>query len=375
MSGFYRFARLLLPALAVAAFTGCGDSSSDARAESTSPAAAVGPENVVTVGSAELWSGPTISGSIQPERDATLRAQLGGPVLAVLVDQGTPVRSGQVLARVDDRSVRDAFLSARSAFTTVENAAQLAARELQRAERLNASGAIADRDLEQARWNNTSAQSQMADAQARLTLAQKQLDDAQVRSPFSGIVGAKMASTGDIVQPGTAMFSVVDPSSMRLEASVPASQLTTVKTGAPVSFTVSGYPGKSFTGKVTRIKPIADQATGQVGITVSIPNAKGVLVGGLFAEGRVGSARREGMVVPANAVDIRGLKPSVLRLQGGKVERVEVEVGIKDEESERVEVLKGLARGDTLLIGAAQGLTPGTAVRVTAPSDRPVTKN
>ncbi|MFN8582271.1 MAG: efflux RND transporter periplasmic adaptor subunit [Gemmatimonadaceae bacterium] len=375
MSARYQTVRVLLPSLALLAVAGCGGSSADAKAENAPPTAAVGPENVVTVASSELWSGPAISGSLQPERDATLRAQLGGPLLAVLADQGTRVRAGQVLARIDDRAVRDAFLSARSGFTTVENAAQMAARELQRAERLNQSGAIADRDLEQARWNNTSAQSQLADAQARLTLAQKQLDDAQVRAPFSGIVGAKMVSTGDVVQVGAALFSVVDPSSMRLEASVPASQLTTVKTGAPVAFSVNGYPGRSFNGKVTRIKPVADQATGQVGISVSIPNAKGDLVGGLFAEGRVGSARRQGLVVPMSAVDIRGLKPSVLRLKGGTVERIEVELGIKDEEAERQEIVKGLAQGDTLLVGAAQGLTPGTVVRVSTPSDRPVTKS
>jgi RND family efflux transporter MFP subunit len=257
----------------------------------------------------------------------------------------------------------------------VENSAQIANLELQRAERLNASGAIADRDLEQATWNNTAAQSQLADAKARLTLAQKQLDDAQVKAPFSGVVSARMVATGDVVSPGNPMFTLVDPSSMRLEASIPAADLATVAIGAPVSFTVSGYPGRAFAGKVTRMSPTADASTGQVKITVSIPNAKGGLVGGLFAQGRVGTARRTGLVAPSSAVDVRGLKPSVLRLKGGKVERVGVDVGIRDDETERMELLSGVASGDTLLIGGAQGLTAGTLVKVSTPSDRPVTKN
>ena len=367
--------RFLVPAFALAVATACGKSSADARAESAPASATIGPENVVIITSAELWSGPTISGSLAPEREATMRAQLSGPLLSVTVDQGVRVGAGQVLARIDDRTVRDSWLSAKSGYTTVENSAQMAARELQRAERLNASGAIADRDLEQATWNNTAAQSQLADAKARLTLMQKQLDDAQVRAPFSGVVSARMVATGDVVSSGNPMFALVDPSSMRLEASIPAAELSTVKIGAPVNFTVSGYPGRAFAGKVTRMSPTADASTGQVKITVSIPNVKGGLVGGLFAQGRVGTARRQGLVAPSSAVDVRGLKPSVLRLKGGKVERVEVEVGIKDDETERMELLSGVANGDTLLIGAAQGLTPGTLVRVSTPSDRPVTKN
>ncbi len=366
---------LLTPALAFAVVTACGDSSEDARAETAPASAMIGPENVITVVSAELWSGPTISGSLAPEREATMRAQLSGPLLSVTVDQGVRVGAGQILARIDDRTVRDSWLSAKSGYTTVENSAQLAARELQRAERLNQSGAIADRDVEQATWNNTAAQSQLADAKARLTLAQKALEDALVRAPFTGVVSAKMVSTGDVVQPGSAILSIVDPSSMRLEASIPASDLTAVRIGAPVTFTVSGYPGRAFTGKVSRMSPTADASTGQVKITVSIPNTQSGLVGGLFAQGRVGTARRQGLVAPSTAVDIRGLKPNVLRLKGGKVERVDVEVGIKDEETERMELLSGVANGDTLLIGAAQGLTPGTLVKVSSPSDRPGTKN
>lgn len=375
MQGLLRSLRALTPAVALATAAACGNSAADARTESAPPTATIGAENVVTVISAELWSGPAISGSLMPEREATMRAQVPGPLLAVLVDQGVRVGAGQVLARIDDRTVRDSWLSAKSGYTTVENSAQIANRELQRAERLNASGAIADRDLEQATWNNTAAQSQLADAKARLTLAQKQLDDAQVKAPFSGVVSARMVATGDVVSPGNPMFTLVDPSSMRLEASIPAADLATVAIGAPVSFTVSGYPGRAFAGKVTRMSPTADASTGQVKITVSIPNAKGGLVGGLFAQGRVGTARRTGLVAPSSAVDVRGLKPSVLRLKGGKVERVGVDVGIRDDETERMELLSGVASGDTLLIGGAQGLTAGTLVKVSTPSDRPVTKN
>jgi membrane fusion protein, multidrug efflux system len=108
---------------------------------------------------------------------------------------------------------------------------------------------------------------------------------------------------------------------------------------------------------------------------VSIPNSGNNLVGGLCAEGRVASERRNALVAPTGAVDVTGIKPFVIRLKGGKVERVEVELGLRDEESERVEIKSGLTPGDTLLTGAARGISPGTPVRVSTPSDTPASKS
>lgn len=365
------FAGLMALSLAAA----CGRAPEDASAESTGAGVTVGTENVAIVSSEMLASGPAISGALVPEREATLRAQVPGAVMKVLVDQGTRVVAGTPLAQIDDRTLRDAFLSARSAFTTAQNGAERAKRDQERSERLAQAGAIAERDLEEARLANNAAQSQLADAQARLSMAQKQLEDTEVRAPFRGIVSQRTVSEGDVVQPGTALFTVVDPSSMRYEASVPAAQLSEVQRGDPVSFTVNGYPGKAFDGKVSRISPSVDPTTGQVQIVVTVPNQGSALVAGLYADGRVASERRTGLTAPFSAVDLRGVKPSVLRLKAGKAERVEVELGVRDEERERYEITSGVQAGDTLLVGAAQGITPGTVVRVSVPSDQPTTKS
>jgi membrane fusion protein (multidrug efflux system) len=369
-----KYRALGLLAAATLTFAACKGKEAESATPTTPPGVAVGAENIAVVTQGELASGPAISGALGPEREATVRAQVPGAVLQVNVDQGTRVSAGQSLARIDDRTLRDAFLSARSGMTTAQTSAERTKRDLERSERLAQAGAIAERDLEQARLANSAAESQLADAQARLTMAQKQLDDAQIRSPFAGVVSMRSVSEGDVVSPGTALFSVVDPSSMRFEASVPAAQLSQVKVGAPVSFTVSGYPDRRFTGRVARISPTVEPGTGQVHIVVAVPNASSNLVAGLFANGRIASEQRTGLTAPYAAVDMRGLKPTVLRLKGGVAERVEVVLGVRDEDVERYEIVSGVVAGDTLLIGAAQGITPGTAVRVSVPSDQPPTK-
>lgn len=338
--------------------------------ESSGPAdVLIGPENVTVVESATLATGPAMSGQLQPVRSASLRAEVAASIVALPYEPGDRVAAGAVLARLDDTAIRDAWLSARSGLTAAQSASDIAQRELQRAERLVAAGAIADRDVEGARRGALAAAAQLADATARVAAAQKQLDATQVKAPFAGIVAARPASAGDVVAPGAPIYTVVDPGSMRLEGSIPAASLGEVKVGMPVQFRVSGYGAQAFTGKITSVNPSADPATGQVRVYASIPNARGTLVGGLFAQGRVATEMREALSAPLAAVDQRGLRAFVVRLRGGVVERVEVTVGLRDDERERIEITGALAAGDTLLLGAAQGITAGSAVKVSAPTD------
>jgi membrane fusion protein (multidrug efflux system) len=354
--------------LAVAACKGGAAAEADSTA---AEATTIGVENIAVVVNGVLQSGPTVSGALMPEREAAVRAQVGGSVLQTYVDQGQAVRAGQTLARIEAGGLQDVFLSARAGVTAASNNADIARRELARSEKLLAAGAIAERDIEQARRSAIAANAALADARARLATAQKQVGNTVITAPISGVISDRQVSVGDVVQPGALLFSVVDPSSMRLEGSVPAEQLSQVRLGAPVTFMVNGYPGRTFAGKVTRVNPTADPATRQVRIVISIPNAEGRLVGGLFANGRLASESHSGMIVPASAVDSRSNVPAVYRIKAGKVERVPVQLGLRDDGAEKIEIASGVQVGDTLLLGAAQGITAGTIVKVSTPSDRP----
>jgi RND family efflux transporter MFP subunit len=355
---------LVLCAALIALPAGCKRGRSQAETAAVDNTQVVTPENIAIVMADTIESGPTISGALTPERAAVIRAEVGGPVIQTYVDEGAPVSQGTVLARIDDASLRESALSARSAVRSAEQAAQVAKRNVERSEALAKAGAISERDLEAARVSASGAEAQLADAAARLTLAESRLSKAQVRAPFAGVVAAKPVSAGDVVSPGGELFTIVDPKSMKLEAAVPAAQVSAVRVGAPVQFIVQGYAGRVFTGRVARINPAADPATRQVGVYITIPNTGGTLVSGLYAEGRVGTERRGALVVPAIAVDLASAIPSVVRLKNGKVEKVDVTVGIRDEQNERIQIVTGVAAGDTLLVGAAQGISPGTPVRV-----------
>jgi membrane fusion protein (multidrug efflux system) len=333
---------------------GCG--SNEAKEQPSAPAPIqVGKESVATVKSEELRTGPIISGQLSAEREATVRAEVGGAVVLTAVDEGETVRNGAVLARIEARDLNDAVVSAKVAVQSAEAALKLAQSE---------GGALAQRDLENALNAVATAQSQLAAARARLSSADAQLADTVVRAPIAGAVSDKAVNTGDIVTPGTALYTIIDPSSMRLEASVPSDAVGALRPGVPVEFTVRGYGEQKFSGRIERISPAADPVTRQVQIFASIPNASGRLIAGLFAEGRVETEVRRGLVVPGTAVDETLGAPAVTRVRDGKAERVEVKLGIRDRDTERVEIVSGLSEGDVLLIGAARTVTAGTPVSI-----------
>ena len=358
-----RKAAVILAAVATA-LAGCKATEGKTGAAPVDPVVLIGPENIAVARLAELRSGPPVSGSLAPRTESRVRAEIGGPVKETFADEGQRVRRGALLARLDDVTVRDAYLSAKSAVRTAEVTVQNARRNAERAERLAQAGALPERDLETAQLNQTNAEGTLADARARLATAQKQLSNTEVRAPIAGAISQREVDPGDVVQVGSALFTIVDLSSLRLEANVAVEEIDRLKVGTPVEFTVSGFD-RRFTGRIERINPAVDPATRQVRIYVAVPNSGEALVSGLYAEGRVATDARRAVAVPISAVDRRGTAPVIHRLKGGKVDILPLQLGVRDEAAELVEIHAGVAQGDTVLLGTAQGIAQGTPVRVT----------
>jgi RND family efflux transporter MFP subunit len=341
----------------------CGTEAGNTPESAATAAVRIGTENVIEVTRDTIVVGPILSGELRAAREATVRAEIGGSMTEVTVEEGQPVRRGTLLGRIETRTLDDARQSAASAVRSAENQLAVARREVERTEMLVKAGALAERELDTVRSSVTAAEAQLADARARMASAERQLGDTVLRAPIDGIVSRKAVNIGDVVSVGTELFTIIDPSSMRLEGSVPSDDLSRLRVGATVEFSVRGYDQR-FQGTIERIAPQADATTRQVPIFVAIPNVGGRLVAGLFAEGRVVSESAEGLVVPVNAVNTAGAEPWVLRVTGDRTERVAVMLGLRDPRSERVLVTSGVAEGDTLLRGAAQGITPGTPVEL-----------
>ncbi|HEX5385496.1 MAG TPA: efflux RND transporter periplasmic adaptor subunit [Gemmatimonadales bacterium] len=343
--------------------SGCSGARAGSAEAAAPPVTVIGPENIVVLDSTEISTGPAVSGTLEPVQQAQVRAEIAGTVLETNYEEGQRVTKGALLARIDQRGVQDAYLSARAQLRSAEQTLADARRNAERSATLEKAGAIAERDLEAAQSAEANAEAAVADARARLATAERTLAYTQVRAPISGVVSARQASAGDVLQAGDPIYTIVDPSSLQLEGTVPAEQLRELTRGAPVEFTITGYPGQTFRGRIDRINPAADPATRQVRVYITIPNTDRRLVAGLFAEGRVGTEVRRGLLAPAAAVDQQGIAPTVLRLQQGRAEQVQVQLGPRDPATDKLELRGGVAAGDTVILETA-GVTPGSEVRV-----------
>jgi RND family efflux transporter MFP subunit len=360
----FKWIRAVLLAAAMAAAGACRDVPERPKTAPPPVATSVESDDVVAVTRQWISTGPPISGELRAAREVTVRAEVAGSVIGLTAEEGQPVRRGQVLCRIDAHALQSAVDSARVAVNSARHAVEVARGEEQRTAALVEEGLVPRRDLELARKGIADAEAQLAEAHARFTAAGEQSANSVVRAPLGGVVSTRTANAGDVVAPGAPLLTIIDPSTMQLEASVSSEALADLRVGAPVEFRIDGYGAYTFNGRIDRINPAADPVTRQVQIYVSVLNASRRLVAGLFAEGRVAAASRRGLVVPATAVDMNGEDPWVLRLRDGRTERVPVALGLRDEQQARVEIRLGLAEGDLLLSGAGQLIAPGTPVSV-----------
>jgi membrane fusion protein, multidrug efflux system len=307
--------------------------------------------------------GVGISGTLDPYRVVEVRAQLPGTITLVAAERGEPVRVGQLLARYDDGAIRSSVMGAEAAREAAAAAAESAERDASAAETLYALGGIAERDLRQAVSAAAARRAELLGAEARLAEARDAAAFTRVTAPINGVVSQRAVSAGEAVAPGRPLFTVVAVDTLELAARVPAHELARIGIGQQVVYSIDAYQGRRFEGYVSRIDPVADPATRQVTVFARLPNPAGELVGGLHAVGRILQEANDSTVtVSVDAIRGDADEAYVLTVEEGIVTRIPVELGPRDPGTGRVAVQRGLEAGTRVLVGAAQGLEPGSRV-------------
>ncbi len=344
-----RIALALVAAITVAACSKGPDASQKGAAAPAGPALLISPEDVGTVRHPALASGPSITGSIQPERRADLRAEVQAIVLQVMRENGDVVKKGDPLVRLDDTSIRDLLASAESASRASGLAFEQAQRQLERMNTLRTSGMTSAAAMEDAEIRRNTTQSEVEAAKARVVQARQQLERTVVRAPFDGVVSDRKVSAGDTAQLGKELLKVIDPTSMRFEGMVSADNIGDVKAGQGVSFRVNGYGDQGFAGKVRRVNPAANATTRQVEVLVDFTGDKQPKLAGLYAEGRVETASTTSLTIPATAIVRDGDKTSAWRVKDNKLQKVLIALGDRDARSGEFVLKNGLAEGDRVI--------------------------
>jgi len=330
-----------------------------------STALLIEPEDMLTIGADDAEQGPVITGAIQPERRADLRAEVSAVVLQVFKDNGDKVHRGDVLVRLDDTAIRDTLNSAEAAARAAQQAFDQAQRQYERLVKLREGGMVSTQAVEDVEIRRDSAQSDLESAKARVVTARQQLDRTEARAPFDGIVSDRKVSAGDTAQIGKELVKVIDPRSMRFEGMVSADHIGEVKTGQNVTFRIHGYATRAFAGKVARVNPATDTATRQVEVLVGfVDNTDQVILAGLYAEGHIDTGTQSHLMIPASVIVKEGERHYAWRVRGKVLQKVSLSLGRRDERSGDYELTGGIDSGDVVLRHPGNKLVDGQSVEM-----------
>jgi RND family efflux transporter MFP subunit len=346
-----RTASLLVPVFTLAlALAACSKREApDKGTAASSPPLMLAAEDVYTIGSSVLTSGPGITGAIQPERRADLRAEVPAIVLRVLKDNGDSVRRGELLVQLDDTALRDALASAEASARAASQAFAQAERQFERTKTLRSSGMVSAQGLEDVEIRRNNLQSDLEAAKTRVVQARQLLQRTEARAPFDGVVSERKVSAGDTAQVGKELLKVIDPNTMRFEAMVSADQVGSVKAGQAVHFRVNGYGDQEFAGKVRRVNPAAHPTTRQVELLVDFVGEKQPKLAGLYAEGRVQTEVRSSLTVPASAVVRDGDSAFAWRVNDNKLTKAPLAIAERNARTGDFVLKSGLAAGDQVI--------------------------
>jgi membrane fusion protein, multidrug efflux system len=311
-----------------------------------------------------------LTGSLQPAWIIKISAQVPGTMQRIAVDRGVAVRDGQVLAVIQAEGIRGAAEGARAGVAAAEANLAVARQRMESAQTLRQAGAMSEIDLKAAAAGYEAARAQVAAARAQAAGAIEAAVSATIRAPMNGVINSRMVEVGENVNPGQELFTLVRSDELELSGQVPLEAAAAIRPGQAVVFSLPAYPNREFRGVVSRIEPMANSQTRQVGVYVRMKNPGGI-VGGQFATGRiVGQTAQEATVIPQTAVRGGANDTHVLVIQNGRVAKRSITTGATDPSTGMIAVTNGLQAGEMVIVSTT-AIEAGTRVQVGSAASAP----
>ena len=321
--------------------------------------------DLATVESKVLTRVLPLSGSMAPVTQATVKAKAGGEIQELVVREGQDVARGDVIARIDTRNLQAQYDRELAAVDKARADLNLSMLNRDKNRVLLEQKYISQNTFEstESAYAGSVASLRLAEAQARV--AKVGLDDAVVRAPFSGTIAKRMVQSGENVSSDTAIVTLVDLRQLLLEAAVPAAEIPSVSIGQPVRFKVGGFGQRQFEGEVQRISPMTSDGSRAITIYIAVANADRALKGGMFAQGElVLNSSEPVLAIPAAAVKFESAVPIVYTLEGDRIARKQITLGIQNEGSGLVEIRDGLKAGERVIVADIGNRKPGSKATV-----------
>ncbi|MGQ0586314.1 MAG: efflux RND transporter periplasmic adaptor subunit [Gammaproteobacteria bacterium] len=332
------------------------------------------------------------SGYVIARRQATVSSKVTGKVVELLIEEGKPVKAGEVLARLDDTNARAQLAlaesqadAARAAMSEIRVQLIEAERQQRRTTELHERKLVSDAALDNAQATVDSLKARLDSAQQNVSVAERAvavqrrlLDDTVVRAPFAGVITVKNAQVGEMISPlsaggagtRTGIGTLVDMESLEIEVDVNENFINRVQSGQKVEAVLNAYPDWRIPCAVVAVIPTADRSKATVKVRIGIQARDSRIIPDMgvrvsfLPEDRAGAATQApaGVLIPAEAVMDEAGTSVVFVLKGEAVERRAVRIG--DARGAQVQVLAGVGAGEQVALGELDKLADGAKVEV-----------
>jgi len=290
-------------------------------------------------------------GTARANESVDVTAKVSNLVTAVHFAEGQQVRSGQVLVELDGKEARADLAVADAALTESRS-------QYKRSQELYSTRVLSEAQLEQIEATLKANDARVAAARARVA-------DTVIIAPFAGRIGLRRVSVGSLISPGTVITTLDDTSTIKLDFTVSETYLPSLTSSLPISARSVAYPGRVFTGRVGSVDSRVDPNTRSITVRALLPNADGVLKPGMFMTVNLSRGESDALVVPEEALVPESGDVYVFVVKGGSVvEKRAVKTGQRRVGA--VEIVAGLAAGDSVVIEGTQKLRDGARVALQA---------
>jgi membrane fusion protein, multidrug efflux system len=330
------------------------------------------PREVTSPAKARMPAQVEFSGPLVAPQTALVRAKAGGTLLALDVAEGSRVRAGQVLGRLELAELNTRVAERNAMLESARATLAQAERTHANNERLAAQQFISPSALDASRSALDTARAGLQAAQASLETARVGLREATLVAPISGIVAKRHVLPGEKLSAEQQVLTIVDLQRLELAGLVGTHEVARITPGLAVQVQVEGVD-QPVAGRVARIAPAAEPGTRSIGVTIELPNPKEALRAGQYALVRATLADdTERLVLPATAVGQTSGQDHVWVIENGSLARRAVTLGRRDAREGRVEVLQGVTPASVVLAARFDNLREGAKAQVVAARSAPV---
>jgi len=303
----------------------------------------------------------SLSGSLIGAEEAEVAAGAAGKVLATYVERGAVVKRGALSVRLDGRSIGAQAQEAAAHLESLRATAAQAQLDCQRNEQMFGKGAISKADYDGSRTQCETTKWSVSAAEARKTLTAEALRDTEIRAPFNGMVVERFVSAGEYVRPDSRVVTLVAVDSLRIELTVPESELARVRQDMPIDFRLAAASdGKTYHGRIRYVGPAVRKQTRDGVVEAVVDNADNELRPGMFVTASLALGEQTVPAVPEKAIVADGALRHVFVVVGGRIEdRVVQTQAVRDG---LVPIIRGIKDGESVVTAITPEVRDGARV-------------